>query len=135
MTKAVDRRTLLRGSAVAAGSALTWTAMVRTAAGEVVPRIEAPLVDKLLIRVVVDGAHDIFIPEQKVPDIAVAQARMQGGEKFRRTLQSEWGLALHLTPQKAAESSVYLLAFAYTPEELSSNHDLHEIRLPAARGI
>ena len=59
--------------------------MVRTAAGEVVPRIEAPLVDKLVIRVVVDGAHDIFIPEQTVPDIAVAQARMQGGEKFRRS--------------------------------------------------
>src|SRR5712672_87986 len=94
MSKPLDRRTFLRGSAVAAGSALTCTAMVRTAAGEVVPRIEAPLVDKLVIRVVVDGAHDIFIPEQKLPDIAVAQARLQGGGKYRRTLQSEWGLSL-----------------------------------------
>jgi 7,8-dihydropterin-6-yl-methyl-4-(beta-D-ribofuranosyl)aminobenzene 5'-phosphate synthase len=120
MTKPLDRRTFLRGSAVTAGSALTCTAMVRTAAGEVVPRIEAPLVDKLVIRVVVDGAHDIFIPEQKVPDIAVAQARMQSGEKFRRTLQSEWGLSLHLTSQKAAESRRYLLDFAYTPDVLTT---------------
>src|SRR5260370_1367915 len=135
MTKAVDRRTLLRGSAVAAGSALTCTAMVETAAGDVVPRIEAPLVDKLVIRVVVDGAHDIFIPEQKVPDIAVAQSRMQGGEKFRRTLQSEWGLSLHLTSQKAAESRRYLLDFAYTPDVLNNNLELLEIDLPAVDGM
>src|SRR5260370_38001346 len=100
MVSSLDRRTFLRSSAVAAGSALTCTAMVRTAAGEVVPRIDAPLVDKLAIRVVVDGAHAIFIPEQKVPDIAVAQSRMPSGEKLRRTLQIEWGLSLHLTSQK-----------------------------------
>jgi 7,8-dihydropterin-6-yl-methyl-4-(beta-D-ribofuranosyl)aminobenzene 5'-phosphate synthase len=135
MTTPLDRRTFLRGSAVAAGSALTCTAMVRTAAGDVVPRIEAPLVDKLVIRVVVDGAHDIFIPEQKVPDIAVAQARMQGGEKFRRTLQSEWGLSLHLTSQKAAESRRYLLDFAYTPDVLNNNLELLEIDLPAVDGM
>ena len=84
MTTPLDRRTFLCGSAVAAGSALTCTAMVRTAAGEVVPRIEAPLVDKLVIQVVVDGAHDIFIPEQKVPDIGVAHAGFYVAARNRR---------------------------------------------------
>jgi len=135
MTTTLDRRTFLRGSAVAAGSALTCTAMVRTAAGEVVPRIEAPLVDKLVIRVVVDGAHDIFIPEQKLPDIAVAQARLQGGGKYRRTLQSEWGLSLHLTSEKAAESRRFLLDFAYTPDVLNNNIELLDIDLAAVDGM
>lgn len=90
MTFSLDRRTFLRGSAVTAGSGLTCTAMVSTASGEVVPRIEPPLVDKLVVRVVIDGAHDIFIPEQKVADVGIAQTRTQSGGKFRRTLQSEW---------------------------------------------
>ena len=92
MTTPLDRRTFLRGSAVVAGSALTCTAMVRTAAGDVVPRIEAPLVDKLVIRVVVDGAHDIFIPEQKVPDIAIAQSRSRaaGTSAARFKANGDW---------------------------------------------
>src|SRR5260370_38412073 len=135
MVSVFDRRSFLRSSAVAGGSALSCPGMGRTAAGEVVPRIDAPLVDKLAIRVVVDGAHDIFIPEQKVPDIAVAQSRMQGGEKFRRTLQSEWGLSLHLTSQKAAASRRYLLYFAYTPDVLNNNIELLEIDLPAVDGM
>src|ERR1700755_593005 len=104
MVQSFDRRAFLRTSAVTAGTVLTCAALGRNAAGQAVPRIEAPLVDKLVIRVVVDGAHDIFIPEQKLPDITVAQARLQGGGKYRRTLQSEWGLSLHLTSEKAAES-------------------------------
>jgi 7,8-dihydropterin-6-yl-methyl-4-(beta-D-ribofuranosyl)aminobenzene 5'-phosphate synthase len=135
MTASLDRRAFLRSSAVAAGAALTCTAMVRTAAGEVVPRIEPPLVDKLEIRVVVDGAHDIFIPEQKVPDIAVAQARLQSGAKFRRTLQSEWGLSLHLTSQKGAETRRSLLDFAYTPDVLNNNIELLGIDLPAVDSL
>jgi 7,8-dihydropterin-6-yl-methyl-4-(beta-D-ribofuranosyl)aminobenzene 5'-phosphate synthase len=109
--------------------------MARTAACEVVPRIEAPVVDKLVIRVIVDGAHDIFIPEQKVRDIAVAQARLQGGGKYRRTLQSEWGLALHLTTEKATESRRYLLDFAYTPDVLNNNIELLDIELAAVDGM
>src|ERR1700751_4168473 len=67
MVQAFDRRSFLRTSAATAGTVLTCTALGRNAAGEAIPKIEAPLVDKLVIRVVVDGAHDIFIPEQKIP--------------------------------------------------------------------
>jgi hypothetical protein len=60
-------------SAVTAGSVLTCTAIARKAGGQTVPRIAAPVIDKLVVRVIVDGAHDVFIPEQKVPDVGVAQ--------------------------------------------------------------
>ena len=64
MTSLLDRRSFLRSSALAAaGSTLTCTALVRSASGETMPRIEPPVVDKLVIRVLVDGQHDIFIPD------------------------------------------------------------------------
>jgi 7,8-dihydropterin-6-yl-methyl-4-(beta-D-ribofuranosyl)aminobenzene 5'-phosphate synthase len=131
MGQPFDRRSFLRTSAVAAGSVLTCNALVRNAAGEPVPRIEAPLVDKLVIRVIVDGAHDIFIPEQKIPDVAVQQSRIQTGGKFRRALQSEWGLALHLISQKGEERRQFLLDYAYTPDVLNNNMELMGVDLAA----
>ena len=115
---AVSRRSIL---GAAAGSVLTCTAMVRSSSGAIVPRIDAPVVDKLVIQVIVDGAHDIFIPEQKVPGLAIKQNRLQGGTAFRDTLQSEWGLSLHLVSQKGAETKRFLLDFAYTPDVLNNN--------------
>ena len=91
MASSLDRRTSLRGSAVTAGSVLSCTAIARKAGGQTVPGIAAPVIDKLVIRVIVDGAHDVFIPEQKGPDVGVAQTRLQRGEQFRRTLQSDGG--------------------------------------------
>jgi 7,8-dihydropterin-6-yl-methyl-4-(beta-D-ribofuranosyl)aminobenzene 5'-phosphate synthase len=131
MTSSLNRRTFLRGSALAAGTGLTCTALVRTASGETVPRIEPPLVDKLVIRVLVDGQHDIFIPEQKLADVGVAQTRMHGGNKFRRTLQSEWGLSLHLASDKGGETKRSLLDFAYTSDVLNNNIELLGVDLAA----
>ena len=131
MAQSFDRRSFLRTSAVAAGTALTCNALVRNAAGEPVPRIEPPLVDKLVIRVIVDGAHDIFIPEQKVPDVAVQQTRLQTNSKFSRALQSEWGLALHLVSKKGEDQRQFLLDFAYTPDVLNNNIDLLGVDLAA----
>src|SRR5262245_20420447 len=119
MASSLNRRTFLRGSAFAAGTGLTCTALSRTASGAPTPRIEAPVVDKLVIRVLVDGQHDIFIPEQKVPDVGVTQSRLQFGDKFRRTLRSEWGLSLHLASEKGAETKRILLDFGYTSDVLN----------------
>lgn len=125
---AVGRRSIL---GAAAGSVLTCTGLVPTASGAVVPRIEAPVVDKLVIQVIVDGAHDIFIPEQKVAGLGIRQNRLQNGTGFRDTLQSEWGLALHLTSQKGDETKRFLLDFAFTPDVLNNNMALLGIDLPA----
>jgi 7,8-dihydropterin-6-yl-methyl-4-(beta-D-ribofuranosyl)aminobenzene 5'-phosphate synthase len=129
MTSSLNRRTFLCDSALAA--TLTCTALVRSAAGQTTPRIEVPLVDKLVIRVLVDGQHDIFIPEQKVPDVAVAQSRLQFGDKFRRTLLSEWGLSLHLASEKGAETRRILLDFGYTSDVLNNNIELLGVDLAA----
>lgn len=136
MTSLLDRRSFLRSSALAAaGSTLTCTGLVRSASGQTTPRIVPPLVDKLVIRVLVDGQHDIFIPEQKVPEIAIAQSRLQLGAKFKRTLLSEWGLALHLTSEKGGESKRYLLDFAYTSHALNNNIELLGVDLPAVDAL
>ena len=135
MTASLDRRAFLRRSAFAAGAALSCTAMVRNAAGALVPRIEAPVVDKLVIQVVVDGAHDIFIPPQKIPGVAFTQARLQPGANFRRTLQSEWGLSLHLTSQKGDETRRFLLDFAYTPDVRNNNIELLGIVLASVDAL
>ena len=131
MAQSLDRRTFLRTSAVAAGTVLTCTALGRNAAGEPVTKIEAPLVDKLVIRVIVDGAHDIFIPEQKVAGLGVQPTRLQSGGKYRRTLQSEWGLALHLISDKGNERRQFLLDYAYTPDVLNNNIELMGVDLAA----
>jgi 7,8-dihydropterin-6-yl-methyl-4-(beta-D-ribofuranosyl)aminobenzene 5'-phosphate synthase len=131
MTWSLNRRTFLRGSALAAGSSLTCTALVRTASGQSTPRIAAPEVDKLVIRVLVDGQHDIFIAEQKVPEITITQSRLQGGNKFRRTLLSEWGLSLHLSSDKGGETKRFLLDFAYTSDVLNNNIELLGVDLTA----
>lgn len=124
MPPPLDRRRFLQASALVAGFALACTGFARDASGTEVPRIEAPVVDRLVIQVVVDGAHDIFISGEQVPGIKVERVRTQGGPLARRTLQSEWGLALHLTSQKGDETRRFLLDFAYTPDVLNNNLDL-----------
>src|SRR5215470_9825064 len=131
MAQSIDRRAFLRTSMTAAGTLLTCTALGRNAAGQAVPKIEAPLVDKLVIRVVVDGAHDIFIPDQKIPGLGVQPTRLQSGGKFSRTLQSEWGLALHLISDRGSERKQFLLDYAYTPDVLNNNIELMGVDLAA----
>jgi 7,8-dihydropterin-6-yl-methyl-4-(beta-D-ribofuranosyl)aminobenzene 5'-phosphate synthase len=119
----IGRRGLL-ARAAAFGSALACTAIVRDAAGNDVPRIAAPVIDRLSIEVVVDGAHDIFISGAQVPGVKIERTRAQSGPLHARTLLSEWGLALHLTSWQGAEQRRYLLDFGYTPDVLLNNLDL-----------
>jgi 7,8-dihydropterin-6-yl-methyl-4-(beta-D-ribofuranosyl)aminobenzene 5'-phosphate synthase len=130
MMSSLNRRTFLCGSTLAASS-LTCTGIARTASGQTTARITPPEVDKLVIRVLVDGQHDVFIPEQKVPDVAIAQTRLQRGDSFRRSLRSEWGLSLHLASDKGAETKRFLLDFAYTSDVLNNNIELLGVDLAA----
>jgi 7,8-dihydropterin-6-yl-methyl-4-(beta-D-ribofuranosyl)aminobenzene 5'-phosphate synthase len=131
MSQSLPRRAFLRTSLTAAGSALTCTALWRNAAGQPVPKIDAPLVDKLVIRVIVDGAHDLFIPDQKIPGLGVQPTRMQPTGDYRRTLQSEWGLALHLISEKGTERKQFLLDYGYTSDVLNNNIELMRVDLGA----
>ncbi|HYZ30791.1 MAG TPA: MBL fold metallo-hydrolase [Crenalkalicoccus sp.] len=122
MPNAFTRRGLLRGSALAA-PALICTRMVE-ARGAASPRIEAPVVDSLVIQVVTDGNHDIFISGAQVPGVRVERVRGFRGAMERRALKSEWGLALHLTSMRSGETRRLLLDYGYTPETLNNNLEL-----------
>jgi 7,8-dihydropterin-6-yl-methyl-4-(beta-D-ribofuranosyl)aminobenzene 5'-phosphate synthase len=126
MRKQFDRRAFL-----GAAAALTCTALNRDASGAMIPRIQAPIVDKLVVQVVVDGAHDVFISGAEPPGIKVTQSRLESGPRARRTLQTEWGLSLHLTSTKGSETKRYLLDYAYTSDVLNNNLDLLGIDVSA----
>ncbi len=87
--------------------------------------------DRLAIQVVVDGAHDIFISGAEPPGIKMVQSRLGSRLRARRTLQSEWGLSLHLTSTKGAETKRYMLDYAYTPDVLNNNIELLNIDVAA----
>ena len=117
-----SRRRFLQGSGGLA--ALACTRMVRAADGAAAPRIEAPVVDSLVIQVVTDGNHDIFISGAQVPGVRVERARGFRGAQERRVLRSEWGLSLWLTSQKGTEEKRVLLDFGWTGETLNNNLEL-----------
>lgn len=124
MRNQFDRRTFL-----GAAAALTCTALNRDASGALIPRIQAPIVDKVVIQVVVDGAHDVFISGAEPPGIKMTQARLESGPRARRTLQTEWGLSLHITSTKDSgtkdsETKRFLLDYAYTSDVLNNNLEL-----------
>jgi len=114
-----SRRGLLQ-----AGAAFACVGFVRDAAGQQVPRIEAPIVDSLSIQVVTDGNHDIFISGAQVPGVRVERVRGFNGRNERRVLRSEWGLSLWLQSKKGAEEKRFLLDFGWTGETLNNNLDL-----------
>ena len=129
MRPELGRRCFLRASALAA-PALACTRMVRDAHGAEAPRIDAPVVDSLSIQVVTDGSHDVMISGAQVPGVHVERVRGFRGAQERQALRSEWGLSLHLTSQKAAETRRFLLDFGWTSEVL--NHNLELLGIDAA---
>src|SRR3954454_16778323 len=108
----IPRRRLLQGSAAAA--AFACTGFVSTPGGAATPRIAAPGVDSLLIQVVTDGNHDIFISGAQVPGVRVERARGFNVPKERRVLRSEWGLSLWMVSTRGAETKRIMLDFGWT---------------------
>ena len=90
---------------------------------EVARPFQAPMVDRLSVRLVVDSYFDLFMPKATHPHVAIEHvARIPGRETS--TLACEWGLSLHLESERAGARHQYLLDFGYTPEILLRNFDL-----------
>lgn len=122
MPRSWDRRRFLQGSAVLGGSLLT---SVHRSVEAAPVHIDAPVVDRVIVNEVTDGAHDVFLRAAELPGLAVQRtgpAVAQG-----RTLHSEWGLALHIESHKGSETRRYLLDFGFTPEAYANNLDLLKI--------
>ena len=105
MIEQFKRRDFLRGcaaigGAVAAGG-FTCIKIAKAAA------IDIPVVDKLSIRVLIDGSQNIFQRPGKVANVSIEPARRQ--QDYRRALHNQWGLSLYLQSQRGNEQRVWKL--------------------------
>ncbi len=120
-----SRRQLLRagsGSLALMAAGGLFGARVATARA-LVTKAEVPVVDKLAVRVVTDSYHHAFEPSRTVGAVQVQRLGFAVAPRTppQRTLQNEWGLALHLESTRGAESRQVLIDFAYTADTLLNN--------------
>jgi len=96
---------------------------------------QAPTVESLSVRVVVDSFFDQFMPKQDHPHCRVEHVSRIRGREQESTLAGEWGLSLHLASRQAAGNGQYLLDFGYTPQILLRNFDLLGIEPGKLNGL
>ncbi|HEU5075610.1 MAG TPA: MBL fold metallo-hydrolase [Polyangiaceae bacterium] len=84
---------------------------------------QAPVVDELAIRVVVDSRYERFLPKALHPQVRIEHiGRIPGRPEM--TFAAEWGLSLHLASVKDGARAQYVLDFGYTPEIINRNFEL-----------
>jgi 7,8-dihydropterin-6-yl-methyl-4-(beta-D-ribofuranosyl)aminobenzene 5'-phosphate synthase len=120
----LDRRHFLQASA-ALGGVLVSSGIGR-AARAVTARIEAPVVDRVVVREITDNQHNIFLKPLERPGLSVARTGFPGMAQGK-TLESEWGLALYVESTKGGAQARYLLDFGFTPDVYANNLDLLKI--------
>src|SRR5215467_848293 len=120
MTEQLKRRDFLMGCAAIGGAAasgyFTCVEIAKAAA------IDVPVVDKLSIRVLVDGSQNLFERPGRVGNVSIEPAPRQ--QDYRRALHNQWGLSLYLQSQRGNEQRTIMLDFGYTAEALINNIEL-----------
>jgi 7,8-dihydropterin-6-yl-methyl-4-(beta-D-ribofuranosyl)aminobenzene 5'-phosphate synthase len=125
MQPSLGRRRLMQ-SAAASGPFLACYSVVDRTKAAMPVRITPPVVDKLTIQVVIDTNHDIFISGDPVPGVGIERVRAPAAFNGR-TLESQWGLSLHLVSTKGKDTRGFLLDFGFTPDVLANNLKLLKI--------
>jgi 7,8-dihydropterin-6-yl-methyl-4-(beta-D-ribofuranosyl)aminobenzene 5'-phosphate synthase len=125
MLPPIGRRKFMH-SAMATGSFLACYGIVDRCNAAAPARISPPVVDRLTIQAVVDTNHDIFIAGASAPDVGVERVRSPAAFNGR-TLESQWGLALHLVSTKGTDTRRYMLDFGFTPDVMQNNLKLLNI--------
>jgi 7,8-dihydropterin-6-yl-methyl-4-(beta-D-ribofuranosyl)aminobenzene 5'-phosphate synthase len=120
----LNRRRFLKSSA-ALGGALVSSCIGRSVRAAPA-RIDAPVVDRLVIREITDNSHNIFLKGLERPGLTVERVGFPGAAQGK-TLESEWGLALHIESTTERESRRYLLDFGFTPDVYANNIGLLKI--------
>ena len=118
-----NRRQFLQTSA-AIGSLLA-SGVGRTA-GAASEHIDTPVVDRVVIREITDNQHNIFLKPLERPGLSVQRTGFPAAAQGK-TLESEWGLALHIETARGSEERRYLLDFGFTPEVYANNLEIMEI--------
>lgn len=120
MSSQLKRRDFLQGCAAfggaAAAGAFTCVEVASAAA------IDVPVVDRLLIRVLIDGSQNIFQRPAKVGNVSIEPPPRS--QDYRRALHNQWGLSLYIQSQRGNEQRTIMLDFGYTPEALINNIEL-----------
>jgi 7,8-dihydropterin-6-yl-methyl-4-(beta-D-ribofuranosyl)aminobenzene 5'-phosphate synthase len=119
MERTLDRRGFLRGSAIFGSSLLTCSIPLDRSANAAPVRIDVQAVDQLTIRQITDGSHDVFLRGAEFSGLSVARTGPLASQG--KTLESEWGLALHLESKKGQETRQYLLDFGFMPTTYQNN--------------
>jgi 7,8-dihydropterin-6-yl-methyl-4-(beta-D-ribofuranosyl)aminobenzene 5'-phosphate synthase len=124
----VGRRNFLRHSAALGGSLLTCSIPLDRSAHAAPVRIDAPVVDQITVREITDNTHDIFLRGAELPGLAISRTGFPEAPQGK-TLESEWGLALHIQSRKGQETRRYLLDFGFTPDVYANNLEILKIDL------
>jgi 7,8-dihydropterin-6-yl-methyl-4-(beta-D-ribofuranosyl)aminobenzene 5'-phosphate synthase len=90
-----------------------------------------PEVDRLSVQVVTDSYHHLFEASGRFGEVAVQRWGRPPSPDLPRTLQNEWGLALHLESARGAETRRVLVDFGFTGATL--NHNLELLGVDAAK--
>ena len=95
---------------------------------------QAPVVDALSVRVVVDSRYERFLPKLSHPMVSIEHmGRIPGRPEM--TFACEWGLSLHLASETAGRKAQYVLDFGYTPEIINRNFELLRIEPEKLNGL
>lgn len=95
---------------------------------------EAPVVDQLAVRVVVDSRYENILPKETHHCVAIEHVCDIPG-KLMSTLAAEWGLSLHLESVANGARAQYILDFGYTPEIVNRNIGLLDIDPAKLNGL
>lgn len=126
MSGSWDRRKFLQRSCLFGSSLLTCSMPLDSSARGAPIRIDAPVVDEVTVREITDNTHDIFLRPLEAPGLTVRRTGFPQAPQGK-TLQSEWGLALHIESRKGQESRRYLLDFGFTSDVYANNLALMKI--------
>src|SRR5690349_20603913 len=103
---ALKRRDFLKASVTfAAASAAAGFSCVEYAGAA---PIQPPAVDRLGVRVLVDGSYNLFLRPGEVKGVKVEPAPRID---YRRALHNQWGLSLLLESHRADEQHTVMLDF------------------------
>ena len=127
MHASLNRRSFLRQSAAVGGSVFACSIALDRSTNAAPVLIEAPVVDEVTVREITDGSHDIFLRGEKRPGLTVSRTGTPEAAQGK-TLESEWGLALHIESRKGRDTRRYLLDFGFTPDVYANNLEILKIR-------
>lgn len=118
----MKRRDFVKGSAALAGATSTGTFSLPHRASAA--RVEAPVVDKLTMRVLIDSNHDQFLRPVQVNGVSHQPPGGGRGRDYRKVLHNQWGLSLFLESQRSSELRTIMLDFGYSPDALINNIEI-----------